>query len=205
MIDLVCLVADKNMQAVVEAVLARPRSPGMREIESEIVVHPNRDPGCYHHSDDLLAGYRDQAQKAFVLLDRAWDGAPSLAAEEMETRVEERLRTSADDDWAKAIVIDPELEVWVFSDSPHVATALGFDDFEQLRSALESRGEWPSEAEKPADPKKAVESALRRKRTPRSSAVYRDLAGRVSLRRCQDRSFRRFVGRLQTWFPEAGG
>jgi hypothetical protein len=36
---------------------------------------------------------------------------------------------------------------------------------------------------------------------PRSSAVYGNLAGRVSVERCTDVSFTRLRARLHAWFP----
>jgi hypothetical protein len=58
MIDLVCLVADKNIEAAIEGILQRPSALGIREVQFEVIVHPNRDPGCFHQASELLAGYR---------------------------------------------------------------------------------------------------------------------------------------------------
>ena len=44
MIDLVCLLADKSIEAAMDAVLRRPEALGIRAIEFETVVHPRRDP-----------------------------------------------------------------------------------------------------------------------------------------------------------------
>lgn len=201
MIDLVCLVADKSMEAAVDAILRRPQALGIRQIGFETVVHPQRDPGCFHAAPDLLLGYRDQAGHALVMLDRAWDGAPAGTGVELEKRLEESLRASGLGEWARAVVIDPELEVWVFSDSPHVASTLGCQsDMAALRDDLETRNLWPRAQAKPPDPKTAVEWALRRAKTPRSSSLFRELARTVSLDRCQDRAFMRFKEALGDWF-----
>lgn len=56
----------------------------------------------------------------------------------------------------------------------------------------------------PDDPKKAVEQALRTTGKPRSSAIYRKLAQRVSIERCTDEAFARLRARLGAWFaPKA--
>ena len=52
MIDLFCLVADKNMEAAVSGLLDRPESLGIRRIERQVVIHDRRDPGCFHDAPD---------------------------------------------------------------------------------------------------------------------------------------------------------
>ena len=45
---LVCVVADKNIEAVISTLVGeRRRSIGLREFSVEVHVHPFRDPGCY--------------------------------------------------------------------------------------------------------------------------------------------------------------
>lgn len=206
MIDLVCLVADKNIDAAVGEVLERPEALGIRPLDFETLVHPRRDPGCFHESAELLSGYRGRAGHALVVLDRAWDGAPAGTGRELEEILERSESFAELRGWARAVVIDPELEAWVFGDSPHVARALGWpDDTTHLRRTLRDEGFWDDDLAKPADPKAAVEWALYRVRKPRSSSVYRDLAATVSLNRCRDRSFLRLTELLRGWFGGDGG
>lgn len=200
MIELVSLVADRSIEAAVDAVLRRPEALGTRAFTWEIVVHPGRDPGCFHHPDELLSGYTDRAQHALVVFDRDWDGAPPGDARALEAMVEPGL-DALRADWARAVVIDPELEVWVFGESPHVAGVLGWStSTPELRRALEDEGLWDPTSAKPGDPKRAMDWALRRARQPRSSSLFRELGARVSLQRCQDRSFRRLVAIVSQWF-----
>lgn len=201
MIDLVCLCADKSIEAAVAGILSRPRSLGIREITRETVVHPRRDPGCFHEAGELISGYAGKAHHALVVLDRDWKGAPADSGAELERLLEGSLRGVGPDGWARAVVIDPELEAWVFSDSPHVATELGWPDtVARLRTALEIEGLWAEGLSKPGDPKAAVDWVLRRARRPRSSSIYRALAGKVSLTGCEDRSFLRLKELLRGWF-----
>jgi len=201
MIDLVCLVADKNIEATIKSVLDRPEAIGIRKIQYEIIVHPNRDPGCFHQPKNLLTGYRNRTEHALIIFDRRWEGSPTGTGADLEDLVEGSLRESGLEPWARAVVIDPELEVWLFSDSPHVASTLGWkDSAKKLRGTLETQGLWLPDQAKPNDPKTAVEWLLRRIRKPRSSSIYRELARRVSLGRCRDRSFLRLRSLLQGWF-----
>ncbi|MCY3926181.1 MAG: hypothetical protein OXG52_11880 [bacterium] len=205
MIDLLCLVADKNMEAVASRLLDRPESLGIRRVTREIVVHDRRDPGCFHHAGDILLGYRSRAAHALVILDHAWDGVPAETAVEVEGLLEGRFRRDGMGDWARAVVIQPELEAWVFSGSPHVESALGWSGRSPgLREALTAQRLWAPGSDKPDDPKKAMEWALVQRRLPRSSSIYRELASKVSTRSCTDRAFQRLRRLLQEWFPPTG-
>lgn len=197
--DLVCLVADKNMEAAVAALLERREALRIREIQAEIQVHPRRDPGCFHEAPEFLDPLRTSYAHALILLDCAWEGAPHAAANDLEADLRRRL---GEDGWAEVVAIEPELEIWVWSDSTHVDRCLGWEGQEpRLRAWLSERALWPSGSAKPNDPKGAVESALRKVRLPRSSAIYRNLASSVSVDRCTDASFNRFCERLRAWFP----
>jgi len=97
------------------------------------------------------------------------------------------------------VVIDPELEIWVFAKSRHVAEIIASGDAESLQAIWQKysvAGEL-----KPQKPKEAMEEVLRQKRIPRSSSLFRQLAERVSLRDCTDRSFVRLREVLKKWFP----
>lgn len=201
--DLFCLVADRNMEAAVSGLLTRPESLGIRKVSHRIVVHPERDPGCFHRGPDFLRGFRFQADHALIMLDFAWDGAPGQTGAEVEQLLDERLGQAGMGEWARAVVIDPELEAWVFSDSPHVKRILGWDADTDLGTALRSQGFLAGAQGKPSDPKSAMEWSLRRSRTPRSSSIYRNLAERVGTASCTDRAFVRFRELLRLWFPPA--
>lgn len=202
MIDLFCLVADTNMKAVVEAVLARHESLEIRPILAKVDVHPHRDSGCYHDPVPFLRSRRQEAHHGLVLLDRAWN-APQKPIDMLEADVEVALRQLGEG-WAKCIVIDPEVEAWLFRRSPVLDEELGWRQREpSLARELAERNLWPEGAAKPPDPKAAIEWALARTKKPRSSSIYRAIASRLGLRGCTDPSFQRFVQMLQAWFPLA--
>jgi len=54
------------------------------------------------------------------------------------------------------IVINPELEAWIWQDNVHVEKALGYTSPPSLRLWLRDEGLWPDGLEKPPDPKEAV-------------------------------------------------
>lgn len=204
MIDLFCLVADRNMEAAVSGLLDRPYSLGIRKIRYRVRAHGFRDPGCFHKPHDVLKLYRSQARHAIVMLDQAWDGVPCDTSRETEEALRQRLRKVGMSAWACPIVIEPELEAWVFGGSPHVERILGWSNRSpRLRDALEIRDLWRAGDAKPRDPKAAMEWALAEVKANRTSKIYSRLAKRVSTSNCTDQSFQRFRRLLRRWFPVA--
>jgi hypothetical protein len=72
-----------------------------------------------------------------------------------------------------------------------------------LRSWLDANGFEFKDNLKPARPKEALEAALRAVRKARSSSIYRELAERVSIKRCRDMAFIKLRDKLNRWFPKA--
>lgn len=201
--DLVVLVADKNAEAAVRGLLGRPQSLGIRAVTWKAYVHPERDPGCLRQAAEFLRPLQGQFAHALVLFDRHGCGREGEPAEDLEASVERRLHDSGWGERAAALCLDPELEVWVWVDSPEVPTAMGWTSgFPELRAWLEGKGLWPADKHKPSDPKAAVEAVLWEARVPRSSAIYERLARRVGFRRCTDRAFRKLRCVLRRWFAE---
>ena len=200
--DLIVLVADKNIEFTIKGLLSRPQALGIRETTAYVIPHPERDPGCFLRSPEFLRPFRNRYRHALVVLDREGSGRDEQSREESENHLEERLATDWNDK-AAVVVLDPELEVWLWSDSPHVETVLGWRGRNpNLRTWLLETGFLQAGTPgKPVRPKEAVEKALRLVRKPRSSALYRQLSEKVSFRRCSDPAFQKFKHTLQHWFP----
>lgn len=201
MMDLVCVAADKQIRAALSGLLERPRALGIRPITTEILLHPEHDPGCFHSPALILRGYRRAAEHALILLDHAWDGVPTTSGADLESRIDEKLGSAGMAGWPAPVVIDPELEAWVFGASPHVAEALGWTGPAPLRETLERRGFWEPDALKPANPKAALEYVLGSTGKGRSASLFRRLAQRAGTRSCRDRAFVRLRNLLRSWFP----
>jgi hypothetical protein len=204
--DLLCLAADEDIEATLTNLLIRREALRIAPITFDVRVHPQRDPGCFKQGaaflGESLAGYKF----GLIVFDQAWDGAPSRVPEELEATVRAELERRGLERRADVVVIDPELEARVFSDSPHVETGLGWAGRSPpLKAWLEQQGLWRAGLPKPPDPKRAVEAALHAVRRPRSSAIYANLAAKVSVDRCVDASFARFCARLRSWFPPREG
>lgn len=75
----------------------------------------------------------------------------------MESDVEGRLSAAGWDNRAAAVVISPELESWVWSDSPQVDLALAWTGQDMpLRDWLRKQGLLEAGAIKPTEPKRAL-------------------------------------------------
>ena len=205
--DLVILVPGRDEQAALEGLVSRPESLGIRPVQAAFQRHPDRDAGCLLWAHEFLRSQLRRFEHALVMLDRVGCGRERLSREELEAEVEGRLSVSGWGDRAAAVVIDPELEAWVWSDSPHVAEHLGWADRQPpLCEWLREQGLLDEGEVKPSDPKEAVERSLRRVRKPRTSAIYKHLATTVGLKRCVDPAFAKLCKVLRRWFAvDAGG
>ena len=202
--DLVILCADSQAQQLFEGLLDRPHSLGIRPITYKLLVHPKKDPGCYNNPLSILSGLADAFDFAIVCFDRAFSGGHHIDRTTLEARVEEALSTSPWADRCSAIVIDPELEQWLFTWNVHFCEAVGWKaSTQELRAHLEQKGHLEIGHDKPKDPKAVVEEILRVKHRPLSGSVHRKIAEKSSIGRCVDPSFRKLLQCLRRWFPEA--
>ena len=201
MTDLVVLCADVKIQACMKALLLRPQVIGIRPVSSAVEVMVGKyDPGCFFNAHGYLAPRRSEFNHALVIFDRQWEGAPNISATDMEEKVRQRL-VPVWGDSCGVVVIDPELEVWVWSDSPHVDEVLGWKGKQPgLREWLQAEGLLAPGEVKPADPKVAVEKAVRKVQGRWTAGTCKTLASKVGLERCGDPSFCRLKAILQGWF-----
>ena len=201
--DLVVLVADKDMEFTLKGLLSRYNSLNIRDISQsyDIFVHPQRDPGCYKQCVDFLRPFTKEYKYALVFFDHEGSGQEKRTREEIETELEQNLKDSGWQKNASVIIFEPELEIWVWSDSPQVERILGWEDSNNnLRTWLRQNNLFTESEIKPARPKEVMEAALRKAKKPRSSSVYQQLAEKVSFKNCKDYSFQKFKRVVHNWF-----
>ena len=102
---------------------------------------------------------------------------------------------------AKAIVIEPEVDVWMWGSDNVLRDAFRWEGPRRIRDWLRDQGYQFNDQEKPERPKEALEAVLRHCKLPRSSALYQEIASKVSLPRCVDPAFQRLRSQLMRWFP----
>ena len=199
--DLVLLMADKNAQFALKGALGRPEALGIRPIEFEFRVHPGRDGGTRKSGPEVLALERRRFRHALLVLDFEGCGTDLPNAKALETQLDGRLSAH----WkeaAKSIVIEPELDVWVWGADNAVEAVIEWPAGKGVREWLREKGFAFEANEKPTRPKEALEAALRIPDLPRSSALYQSIAEKISLRRCGDEAFIRLRKQLIEWFPK---
>ena len=201
--DLVILAADKDLEFSLRGLLGRPEALGIRAIDADIYLEPDHDPACALRGVEFLRNFQDQYQCALLMFDHEGSGREAATRETIQGELNSALAVSGWGDRAQAVVLEPELEAWVWSDSPHVDNVAGWKDRDpKLRPWLVEQG-WLNEGQtKPTRPKEAFEAALRAARKPRSASLYKKLADNVGVRRCTDASFGEFTAILREWFPK---
>lgn len=201
--DLVVLVADRNMQATVEGILRQPRKLGICDIRFDVRRHPGTDAGCRDAGAAYLAAFVGQYQHAILMFDHEGCGHEDVPPSDLEARINQSLAHVGWGDSAVTVILVPELDIWVWSDSPRVEDVLGWKGrTPDLREWLRDKGYLAEGNVKPVRPKEAMEAALRVVRLPRSSAIYEELATKVSFERCTDLAFAKFKATLRVWFPQ---
>lgn len=205
--DLGFLVADKNIEACLHGLLEREDwhlSIGCAPVDVALddvkVAAGQNDPGLYTRGADLLSPFSKRYRRMVVMLDSEWDGSPG--PEGIEAQIKGHLSAAG---WSHgtslAVVLTPEVDVWLWTRTDHTARALGWARWSALQAPLATEGWWVAEQPKPNRPKEAAEWALRKVRKPRSSFVYKQLARTVGLGRCTDAAFITLRDTLRAWFP----
>ena len=199
--DLVVLVADQDMHEAMGELLQRTESLGIRPIKYSIEKHLRRDPGCRTEAATYLRTYTRNYRNALVMFDREGCGS-DLSRNQIQSRVERDLAANGWGDRCKAIVIDPELEAWVWNGSNRVSEILGCgSSYRDLKAWLREKDIWPSGSNKPSDPKKAMRAALRKAQRRVSARIFGELASSSTLHRCNDSAFSELRDTLERWFP----
>lgn len=198
--DLIVLAADADISCAMQALLSRSESLGIAPIDFDVVRHHNRDPGCRTQAANYLRPHLGRYARSLVIFDR--DGCSSNRFRvDVQNQVELDLRRNGWKDRSKAIVIDPELEAWVWGFQEALLVLGWSGSYGSLRSWLGEQDLWPASAQKPPDPKKALDAVMRRTRRWRSPRIYEKIASAANLAHCQDAAFCELKDTLQLWFP----
>jgi hypothetical protein len=234
---LLILTADGQCKATLQGFFERPQynlSLGCGPIElngitfnpeQDISVHPKHDPGVWSKPQEVLLAAGKIYNKALVVLDEAWEGAPPPEAivANIETLVVKEAKWSRDR--FEVILIRPELEAWIWQRNTHVLDAFGFPGgqtqlwtlFEQQSLRLNRDTEkhyfvpanplvaqppaWPSTASKPENPKGLVEALSAHCASGPASEIFSSITSTISVKKCADPAFHRLRDTLQAWFP----
>lgn len=199
--DLLILVADKNMEFLMKGLLPRiPVVEGLREFDYDIFIHPERDPGVFNHSADFLRPFLNTHQFVIAILDRIGSGQEHLLRDEIEDQIIFFLSRNGWDDRAVPIVIDPELENWIWVNQQIMHETIIWSNQLNLFDWLHENNLKNTRNLKPDKPKEAFDEALKLSGTPRSSSLYHEISCRASYQNCQDPAFLKMLDLFRQWF-----
>jgi len=207
----VFLLADGTMAQVLRSFLSRGYLEGRLgcrtfdfDFQQDVVVNVrngNTDGGIHRRAHELLRRYIRSHQNAVVILDQKFGGRLSAAVVRGEI-LGNLLRNGWSAECVEVVVIDPELEVWLWQRrNPHIARAFRYNGAVSLEEFLAAEGFRPSAAVKPAKPKEAASLLLRRYHAGVPMVVYTRVVKNISISGCQDPAFSRLVSALRRWFP----
>ncbi len=156
-----------------------------------------RDSGCFQKGPELLDSFRGSHRHGLLVLDAAWDGAPSAMKMERELATRVQRTWGAD---AAVLVLNPELETWAFTGSDKLADHLGW--------SLMRHGDFKfwlaqrvGESGKPSDPKGVLDQATKLTHRPRNPAWWGKLGAMpINFNACADPAFVKLKQSLQRWF-----
>ncbi len=200
--DLIILVADLDTENVLQGLLPKvPKVCRTRAFTYDIRRHINRDPGCVNESAEFLRPFIGQYTYALVVFDKEGSGQENKSRAVIEHQVEQTIAANGwNVEQVAVISIDPEVENWIWINSPHVAQSLEWKESASLFDWLTANGFLEAGAAKPGRPKEAMETVLRKSKRPRSAAIYRAIAEQVSWKRCTDPAFLKMIQVLTNWF-----
>jgi len=193
--NLVIMVADKDIRVVLEKLIGeRHTDMGIRGVNFDILPGTVRDSDCRTRAHDILREHCGNYKHALVVFDLKGSGGKDRSG--VERFVERKLVPNGwPDDRAAAVVIDPELEAWIWcsqSNLRYVQQILGIRSQENFAKL---------ETEACEGPKKAFKKACRQAKKRSNYKLYRELAEKLPVRSCQDPAFQKLLTTLRRWFP----
>ncbi|MGB8338060.1 MAG: hypothetical protein WCD07_03295 [Burkholderiales bacterium] len=199
--DLVLLVPDKNTEGALKGALERHRALGIREITFDFRTHEGRDGGVRTNGVETVCAERHRFEHALMVFDFEGCGEnQGRTREGLEADLSKKLKAM----WgikSEVVVINPEVDIWMWGSNDSLARVLRWQESDTIRTWLGTKNFTFGDAQKPHRPKEAIESIFRHLKIPRSSAIYQDIAGKISLQNCIDTAFVRMRNQLQQWFP----
>lgn len=201
--DLIVLCADQHANLGLKALLTRGATLGFRAIDFKVVRHLNRDNGVFQQAHDFLRSQHKLFAHALAVCDFEGCGKEGQnPREKIESLIEQRLQANGWANRAAAIVIQPELESWVWGDWEILAAYVSWPGGKaSLRSWLEERG-WIALGElKPRRAKESLERVLRQINRHSSSSLFAAIGRTAETTSCVDPAFRKLLLKLRKWFP----
>lgn len=208
--DLVVFVADSTMEQAFRSFMTRhdvnaPYNFNIHPIDfdpaEDLIRIPGNDAGAFGKGHEWMRARLGKYHHGIVVFDREF--GTDLDAQTLGSDLTGRIaQTGWHLDHFRVVVIEPELEAWIWQRNQRVAAPLGFATVDQLVASVRESGlAWPDDHPKPTRPKEALEAVCRARGIGFSAALHRSITASVSLFGCQDPAFVHLRVALQQWFP----
>jgi hypothetical protein len=211
--DVIFHVADKNMEEGLRAFFLRNNwhhalGCSRFEIDPEsnmdlYRVAGDTDGGVWKHAHKNLQNFKDKYRYAVIMLDEDFDPHPGAAV--LRDDISNGMIASGWEEGRFAvIVIQPELEAWLWAPNANVARAFGHTTFTEFRALLEAEGLWNMGDPKPQNLKGARDRAAKLGGKKTGSPLFRSVFAHVSRRAlddCQEPGLLALRMALIGWFP----
>lgn len=211
------LVADGQTETTIKAFFNRTDfckklKVGPFEVGDMDIEKVGNDAEVFYRAADRARSRLKTHQKLVVILDEAWDDKRAPDAATIKERLTQDLYAKGwEYDRFVVIVIQPELENWIWNDTAHMHRVFRFDQIPGFTSArdyfreakVDSAGKrchWPEQASKPTNPKEALHMLCRESRAKPDAAKYADVVCGVNVLRCQEPGFQELLATLRRWF-----
>jgi hypothetical protein len=187
------------MQFALQGALSRPQALSIRQLSFEFRSHMGRDGGVRTTGASVLGSEKVRFRHALMILDHEGCGQETASVQQLETELNRQL-AAVWGEHAKAIVIEPEVDIWLWGTDNALREALRWPQEGPIRDWLRQKGFEFSAEGKPLRPKEALEAMRLIHKQPRSSALYQKITEKISLQKCTDPAFLRLKAHMQKWF-----
>ena len=209
--DLFVYAADADAVAFLNAILNKPEALGIRKIRFDIDRNGGRDSGMIKNGAEFVRTERikNNYRKVILMWDHHGSGRERRQKPlQVSQEIQDKLDSFTWEDNSATIVLNPELEQWLWHCEQAVAKHFGMAA-EQLQQWCEKyageQGVPPADIKK-QNPKGVfqyiMDKCLDRSLKPRDFEEIGRLASIKGLQDCE--SFRKFTKTLQGWFAGAG-
>ncbi|MEO5347715.1 MAG: hypothetical protein H7834_15255 [Magnetococcus sp. YQC-9] len=204
--DLLVLTADADTEAIMNAVLQRYPSLGIRHIDFKVMRYPGRDNGVFQQGHNFVRLFKDEYRYLLVIFDHHGSGCNQLV-DACQQEIQSRLDGVSWSERSSSIVVAPEVEAWIWNNNNSICSFFGLQESRLHELIIEycKRNNYKESRIKSEHPKELFDhichvTLQKGHLLPRE---YNRIAQRASLTDWQESpSFGVLVTQLRTWFPQ---
>jgi len=203
--DIFVLTADTDAKVVMQAVLKRHHSIGIRPVTFDVDRHVMRDSGVINYGPEFVRKLKGKYRKVLLVWDHHGSGWDYIEPQECTEKIQECLELITWHGNSGAVVLVPELEEWLWHNEASLCKLLGIST-QDLQNWIEEYAMKKSITvahTKREQPKELFEfvcvDKARRTISPKDFEMIASTASLIDWQNSQ--SFNEIVNLLRNWFP----